>query len=745
MRKDFWNSKNIHIYALLLGLCILYFNQIIFGKYYFFEDFLYQYYPFRNFFATSLREGTLPLWDPYIFSGTSLIGDIQSALFYPFNMILFIFVRKGVLSFYALELQNILHILLAGIFTYMYTIEIKLSKNASVVSAVTFMFSGFLITRTIHLTFLNVIVWLPLILLFLHKALKKKSYFYSVLGGLFMGLSMLGGCPQFSLHIFYFLIFYTIFFIIVNRKDYSPVKSVYLLSVILIISLGIAAIQYLPAFEYSKFTVRESISFEASAILSVRPIHLMTLIVPKLFGSFSGTGENSVRFWEEILWEEYAWHGGYWETAIYIGIFSLVLLFFSFKDRKNKLIWFFAGMLLFFFLAMLGKYTPIYKFIYYCLPGFSKFRIPGRFSAGLSFSMAILAGFGANFLFSKKEIKFPKVLFWLIGLVFILWLLVYAGAFRNLNEITRKIHIYENIKKQYSVFVLFFSLSVIIVFLRTKKLLSINVLAFCSIIFIFMDLFNFGHNFNKSEVSSQQYYPFSPIVRFLQIESRKEKFRIKSREEERMFLQRNSGNIYRLELIEGYTPLKIERFADFLKEPFDRKLDLLNVKYRLEMDKEKGELEFLQSTDYLPRAFMVYKYTIAKEKSEILKILSNKEFDYRNEIVLEEEPVIRLHEEKRHPEYKIEDQLFETNRIFLKVQTNVPGFLVLSEIYNPAWRAYIDGEETKIYCADYTLRAIPVESGTHQVELVYNPLSFRIGRIITIFTLIVVVCLLFLL
>ncbi|MEJ2567643.1 MAG: hypothetical protein P8Z50_02000, partial [candidate division WOR-3 bacterium] len=117
-----------------------------------------------------------------------------------------------------LELQNILHILLAGIFTYMYGREIKLSKNASMISAVTFMFSGFLITRMIHLTFVNVIIWLPLVLLFLQKALNEKSYFYSVLGGLFMGLSMLAGSPQFSLHIFYFLVFYTLFFVVTNRE-----------------------------------------------------------------------------------------------------------------------------------------------------------------------------------------------------------------------------------------------------------------------------------------------------------------------------------------------------------------------------------------------------------------------------------------------------------------------------------------------------------------------------------------------
>jgi uncharacterized membrane protein YfhO len=113
--------------------------------------------------------------------------------------------------------------------------------------------------------------------------------------------------------------------------------------------------------------------------------------------------------------------------------------------------------------------------------------------------------------------------------------------------------------------------------------------------------------------------------------------------------------------------------------------------------------------------------------------------------VLEELPDITLTEETENPEYEIEDQVFETNRISLKVQTNAPGFLVLSEIYNPDWQVHIDGKKTKIYCADYILRAVPIGRGIHQVEFFYNPLSFRVGRIITVCTLVFTVCLLFLL
>ena len=58
--------------------------------------------------------------------------------------------------------------------------------------------------------------------------------------------------------------------------------------------------------------------------------------------------------------------------------------------------------------------------------------------------------------------------------------------------------------------------------------------------------------------------------------------------------------------------------------------------------------------------------------------------------------------------------------------------LVLSDMYYPGWKAFVDGEETKIYRADYTFRAIPLNAGTHQVEFVYDPISFKVGAGVTV-------------
>jgi hypothetical protein len=72
------------------------------------------------------------------------------------------------------------------------------------------------------------------------------------------------------------------------------------------------------------------------------------------------------------------------------------------------------------------------------------------------------------------------------------------------------------------------------------------------------------------------------------------------------------------------------------------------------------------------------------------------------------------------------------NRLKFLIKASENTFLVLNDTYFPGWKAFVDGQETKIYRADYTFRAIPLNAGTHQVEFIYDPLSFKLGAAISI-------------
>jgi uncharacterized membrane protein YfhO len=80
---------------------------------------------------------------------------------------------------------------------------------------------------------------------------------------------------------------------------------------------------------------------------------------------------------------------------------------------------------------------------------------------------------------------------------------------------------------------------------------------------------------------------------------------------------------------------------------------------------------------------------------------------------------------------------YEPSRITLDVDSAEDGMLVLGEVYYPGWRARVDGSETRVHRVDYALRGVRLERGSHRVELVYDPVSLKVGLLITV----VVLCL----
>lgn len=83
---------------------------------------------------------------------------------------------------------------------------------------------------------------------------------------------------------------------------------------------------------------------------------------------------------------------------------------------------------------------------------------------------------------------------------------------------------------------------------------------------------------------------------------------------------------------------------------------------------------------------------------------------------------------------------YSPNRLSYEVSAAARGLAVFSEIYYPAgWRAFIDGEEVPILRADYTLRALLIDEGSHEVEFVYDPGSFTIGKNISLASSLVII------
>ena len=75
--------------------------------------------------------------------------------------------------------------------------------------------------------------------------------------------------------------------------------------------------------------------------------------------------------------------------------------------------------------------------------------------------------------------------------------------------------------------------------------------------------------------------------------------------------------------------------------------------------------------------------------------------------------------------------------IRLRVTAPRDAILVSSEVFYPGWTTRIDGAEAPTLEVDTAFRGTVVPAGTHEVEMVYVPRSFRIGLGVSVAALLV--------
>jgi hypothetical protein len=68
----------------------------------------------------------------------------------------------------------------------------------------------------------------------------------------------------------------------------------------------------------------------------------------------------------------------------------------------------------------------------------------------------------------------------------------------------------------------------------------------------------------------------------------------------------------------------------------------------------------------------------------------------------------------------------------LEVETNQPGMLIVAAAWYPGWRAWVDGQESRVYPVDGIFQGVELMSGKHQVDLRFDPSDFRNGTYVSI-------------
>lgn len=271
------------------------------------SDPLYQFYPFLTFTVSSLKTYTWPLWNPYILMGHPSFADPLAQTFYP------AFAALGLLlgSARAIAIGLWLHALLAAGLTYGFLRALRCSRSAALLGALTYALSGYLVTWFETLFWTSTLAWLPGALWGLELAIQRRRLVYVGLAGLALGLAMLAGQMQFVLIFSLFLGSYAILRAIESRGEGKRAVVWPVLAAAMVVGLGalIGAVQTLPFGEFVGLSQRIP-GFKPESVLPLW--HLITLIVPDLFGNPASLGE----YWGKI---------NYSEAVIYAGVVTLLL------------------------------------------------------------------------------------------------------------------------------------------------------------------------------------------------------------------------------------------------------------------------------------------------------------------------------------------------------------------------------------------------------------------------------------
>jgi hypothetical protein len=219
-------------------------------------------------------------------------------------------------------------------------------------------------------------------------------------------------------------------------------------------------------------------------------------------------------------------------------------------------------------------------------------------------------------------------------------------------------------------------------------------------------------------------------------------------QEEKIIAPPNTLLPYRIPTVTGKDQLFPKAYREFcaLVEPQDHLshvifeknespyLDALNVKYLLtyETAAVPPSYQLLMKADgvalyenkhAMPRAFFVQKVLAQGilEWAGIPEPLRQPDFDIKTTAVLENM--------KAYPQTLsvgkatlIEDK---RNRLVIETENEGDGWLIVSDNDYPGWQASLDGQETEIFRANHTMRAVRVPAGRHVLSFTFAPVVFR--------------------
>ncbi|HJW61230.1 MAG TPA: hypothetical protein VJ931_16500, partial [Actinomycetota bacterium] len=185
--------EGLVVYLVLQALTVAFLPALRSARESFYDDVLLGFFgPEKHGLARLLRDGFLPTWLDNQYGGEPFLANLQHAVLYPGNLPFWVLPTSN-----ALEVVAALHVALAGTFMWAYCrLALRTGWAGAALAGLAFGFGSITLQHIILLNQLQVIAWMPLVLLFGHLALERGRLRWVVLTGVAAGLQLLAGHPE---------------------------------------------------------------------------------------------------------------------------------------------------------------------------------------------------------------------------------------------------------------------------------------------------------------------------------------------------------------------------------------------------------------------------------------------------------------------------------------------------------------------------------------------------------------------
>lgn len=680
-------------------------------------------------------------WNPYIMTGISTFLDPQYQPFYlPGVIIMAIF--PNILGY---NLFTIMQYTLGGYFMFLYLRSLKLKNSASVMGGIIFVFSGFIAGHKGHHAMISTAIWLPLILYFIERFVKKFEIKFLLFGGLAFGVAFTAGYPAVIMTIALITFPYLFFRMLQNakRKELWPIlkRFIFYAGVLGVETLLLSMMVILPLAESMRFINRSAVTYNFFSTYSLPLRSLTQFVFPFFYGSSSKDYFYPVTYF------------GQWnltEIIGYFGILPLLLVGFGifWLKKLNKVIYFWYGVAIIGFVLALGSTLPFVHKIMFHVPIYNMFRGAARNLFEVDFAVAVISAIAVDFIagkqFTKKEhrrLTFSILLPVQALVLAIAGVLIPALVFRKftpflilnrdgLNRILSGLVLTNSEMMQafranvsLSSPVIYVPLATIVIaiisFVLLPKIRKSWAVWIFGTAFVFVDLFMFAHFHEVSLLNVKETLAMSPYNTVKTIDWQNPNTRVWVIESDLALGSPNTNMLSSVNSIMGMSPIVLKNYHEAVgvnglgfvpnSRPLLRdseKLAGLSVRYIVMSDPQLAA----DVSSIYPLVFQNNQFSVFEVKNCIPRLSTSV------------------------PTMKLSNTKFSNSNIKSSVISASSGRVILNDSYYPGWQVYVDGKRSSIEIVNGFAMGVNVDKGTHTVEFRFVPHSMFIGLAISTLT-----------